>query len=53
MDLTVDLPFNGDPTLDVRRLRVGYLKKAFHQQRPVPEEQVNDEATLEVLRSLG
>ena len=54
MDLTVvDLPFNWDATLDVRRLRVGYLKKAFHQQRPVPEEQVNDEATLEVLRSLG
>ena len=54
MDLTVvDLPFNWDATLDVRRLRVGYLKKAFHQQQPVPEEQVNDEATLEVLRSLG
>jgi len=54
MDLTVvDLPFNWDATLDIRRLRVGYLKKAFHQQRPVPEEQVNDEATLEVLRSLG
>jgi Asp-tRNA(Asn)/Glu-tRNA(Gln) amidotransferase A subunit family amidase len=54
MDLTaVDLPFNWDGTLNIRRLRVGYLKKAFQQQRPVQEEQVNDEATLEALRTLG
>jgi Asp-tRNA(Asn)/Glu-tRNA(Gln) amidotransferase A subunit family amidase len=54
MDLTVvDLPFNWDATLDIRKLRVGYLRTAFQQQRPVHEEQVNDEATLEVLRSLG
>jgi len=54
MDLTVvDLPFNWNATQDIRRLRVGYLKVAFQQQRPVHEEQVNDEATLEVLRSLG
>ena len=54
MDLTVvDLPFNWNATQDIRRLRVGYLKAAFQQQRPVHEEQVNDEAALEVLRSLG
>jgi Asp-tRNA(Asn)/Glu-tRNA(Gln) amidotransferase A subunit family amidase len=54
MDLTVvDLPFNWNATQDIRRLRVGYLKTAFQQQRPVHEEQVNDEATLEVLSSIG
>lgn len=54
MDLTVvDLPFNWDATLDIRKLRVGYLRVAFQQERPVHEEQVNDQATLEVLRSLG
>lgn len=35
MDLTVvDLPFNWNATQDIRRLRVGYLKAAFQQQRP-------------------
>jgi len=54
MDLTVvDLPFNWDAALDIRKLRVGYLRVAFQQERPVHEEQVNDQATLEVLRSLG
>jgi Asp-tRNA(Asn)/Glu-tRNA(Gln) amidotransferase A subunit family amidase len=54
MDLTVvDLPFNWDATLDIRKLRVGYLRTAFQQQRLVREEQVNDEATLAALRSLG
>jgi len=54
MDLTVvDLPFNWDATLHIKTLRVGYLKMAFQQERPVHEEQLNDEATLDVLRSLG
>ncbi len=54
LDLTVvDLPFNWDATLDIKTLRVGYLKMAFQQERPVHEEQLNDEATLDVLRSLG
>ena len=54
MDLTVvDLPFNWNASQDIRRLRVGYLKTAFEQPRPVHEEQVNDEATLEVLSSIG
>jgi Asp-tRNA(Asn)/Glu-tRNA(Gln) amidotransferase A subunit family amidase len=54
LDLTVvDLPFNWDATLDIRKLRVGYLRVAFQQERPVHEEQVNDQATLEGLRSLG
>lgn len=50
-DLTlVDLPFNWDPTSDIRKIRVGYLKKAFEQKYRARE---NDQATLEVLRSLG
>ena len=54
MDLTVtDLPFNWDAMLDVKKLRVGYLKNAIGQQRVFPEEQASDEATLEKLRSLG
>jgi Asp-tRNA(Asn)/Glu-tRNA(Gln) amidotransferase A subunit family amidase len=54
MDLSVvDLPFNWDATLHIKTLRVGYLKMAFQQERAVHEEQLNDEATLDVLRSLG
>jgi Asp-tRNA(Asn)/Glu-tRNA(Gln) amidotransferase A subunit family amidase len=50
-DLTVvDLPFNWDPALDLKSLRIGYLKKAFDKDYP---EKKNDEASLGVLRSLG
>jgi len=50
-DLTVvDLPFNWDPFLDLKSLRIGYLKKAFAQDYPTKK---NDEASLGVLRSLG
>jgi len=50
-DLTVlDLPFNWDPGLDLKSLRIGYLKKAFDKDYPTKK---NDEASLGVLRSLG
>jgi Asp-tRNA(Asn)/Glu-tRNA(Gln) amidotransferase A subunit family amidase len=50
-DLTiVDLPFNWDPGLDLKSLRIGYLKKAFEKDYPTKK---NDEASLGVLRSLG
>lgn len=50
-DLTVvDLPFNWNPELELKRIRVGYLKKAFERDYAT---KTNDEAVLEVLRSLG
>jgi len=50
-DLTiVNLPFNWDPGLDLKSLRIGYLKKAFAKDYPTKK---NDEASLGVLRSLG
>lgn len=50
-DLTVvNFPFNWDPALDLKGLRIGYLKKAFEKDYPTKK---NDEASLAVLRSLG
>jgi Asp-tRNA(Asn)/Glu-tRNA(Gln) amidotransferase A subunit family amidase len=50
-DLTVtDYPFNYDARLDVKRLRVGYVKSAFEKDR---ENKANDDETLRVLTSLG
>ena len=50
-DLTVvDMPFNYNAQLDVRQLRVGYLKSAFDEER---DNQANDDQALDVLRSLG
>jgi Asp-tRNA(Asn)/Glu-tRNA(Gln) amidotransferase A subunit family amidase len=50
-DLTVvDLPFNWDPNLDIKRLRIGYLKSSFEKDY---KNKKNDLKTLEVLRSLG
>jgi len=54
IDMSVlDMPFNWDADLDVRKLRVGYVKAAFDEPRNVKEEQVNDAAALDKLRSLG
>lgn len=54
LDLTViDLPFNWNAKTDVRKLRMGYLKAAFDEEHSLPEEKVNDFATLETLRKLG
>jgi len=50
-DLTVaDLPFNYDPGLDLKNIRIGYLKKAFEEDYRGKQ---NDEASLQTLRSLG
>jgi len=50
----VDLPFDWDAELDVRSLRVGYVKSAFERERERQQEwQAFDEAVLETLRSLG
>jgi Asp-tRNA(Asn)/Glu-tRNA(Gln) amidotransferase A subunit family amidase len=54
LDLTVqDVPFNWDAHLDVRKLRVGYLKAAFADTRQTAQTNANDAAALEKLRSLG
>lgn len=52
IDLTVeDHPFNYQGTVDLSKLRVGYLKTYFDRNRPNQKE--NDDRSLEVLRSLG
>ncbi len=45
-----DAPFNYDPGMDIRKLKIGYLKSAFEEER---ENKANDDAALEVLKSLG
>jgi Asp-tRNA(Asn)/Glu-tRNA(Gln) amidotransferase A subunit family amidase len=53
-DLTLhDVPFNWDANLDIRKLRVGYLKAAFSDTRQTPQTDANDAAALEKIRSLG
>jgi Asp-tRNA(Asn)/Glu-tRNA(Gln) amidotransferase A subunit family amidase len=53
-DLSViDLPFNWDAGLDVRKLRVGYLAAAFRETPRDPDWRRNDEQALEELRRLG
>lgn len=53
-DLAVqDVPFNWDASLDIRKLRVGYLKAAFSDTRQTPQTNANDAASLEKIRSLG
>jgi len=60
----LDVPFNWDASMDVKKLRVGYLKAAF--EREITEDAANpqrsarvremrkfDEAALAVIRSLG
>ncbi|HSK43306.1 MAG TPA: amidase, partial [Candidatus Binatia bacterium] len=49
----VDVPFNWDATLDVRKLRVAYLKAAFENTRQTPQVEANDRAALDKIRSLG
>jgi Asp-tRNA(Asn)/Glu-tRNA(Gln) amidotransferase A subunit family amidase len=49
-----DLPFNWNPSvIDIRKLRVGYLKAAFDDTRQSAQSNANDVAALGVLRSLG
>jgi Asp-tRNA(Asn)/Glu-tRNA(Gln) amidotransferase A subunit family amidase len=50
-DLTlVDLPFNWNSSSDLKDIRIGYLKKAFETEN---DDKKNNEAALEILRSLG
>ncbi len=46
----VDLPFNWDPSLDLKEMRVGYLRKSFEKDY---RNKKNDEASLDTLRALG
>lgn len=49
----VDVPFNWDAKLDIRTLRVGYLKAAFSNTRQSAAVDANDQAALAKIRSLG
>ena len=44
-----DAPFNYRPKVDLRKLRIGYLKNDFAKEK----NPTNDLATLEILKSLG
>jgi Asp-tRNA(Asn)/Glu-tRNA(Gln) amidotransferase A subunit family amidase len=46
----VNLPFNWDPSLDLKNIRIGYLKKLFEGNY---RNKKNDESSLDTLRSLG
>jgi Asp-tRNA(Asn)/Glu-tRNA(Gln) amidotransferase A subunit family amidase len=50
---TVDVPFNWDASLDIRKLRVGYLKAAFDDTRQTPKTNANDSAALAKIKSMG
>ncbi|MEK7992864.1 MAG: amidase, partial [Planctomycetota bacterium] len=53
-DVTVvDLPFSWDASREPKSLKVGYLKRDFEKEREDKQWKANDEATLDVLRSLG
>lgn len=53
-DLAVqDVPFNWDAALDIRKLRVGYLKAAFSDTHQTAQTDANDARALEKLRMLG
>jgi Asp-tRNA(Asn)/Glu-tRNA(Gln) amidotransferase A subunit family amidase len=53
-DLSViDLPFNWDAALDVRKLSVGYFKPGFEEADRDPEWKAADQRVLETLRALG
>jgi Asp-tRNA(Asn)/Glu-tRNA(Gln) amidotransferase A subunit family amidase len=49
----VDVPFNWDARLDIRKLRVGYLKAAFSNTQQTAAVDANDQAALEKIRGLG
>jgi len=49
----VDQPFAWNAGMDVRQLRVGYLKAAFSDTRQTAQVEANDRAALEKIRSLG
>lgn len=47
------VPFNWNAAIDITKLRVGYLKAAFDEPRPAPQEAENDAAALDQLRAMG
>lgn len=49
----VDLPFNWDGGRGIGGLRVGYVRKAFEQERPNEEWKAHDLQVLETLKDLG
>ena len=52
IDQTVgDVPFNYDPRLKLKKVRIGYVKRDFDQEKG--ERKQNDEATLQIMRALG
>jgi Asp-tRNA(Asn)/Glu-tRNA(Gln) amidotransferase A subunit family amidase len=52
-DMSVsDIPFNWNADLDIRKLRVGYIKESF-DDLTVPARKTNALRTLDMLRSLG
>jgi Asp-tRNA(Asn)/Glu-tRNA(Gln) amidotransferase A subunit family amidase len=52
-DMSVsDVPFNWNAQLDIRKLRVGYIKESFDEITN-PTVKANAESVLETLRSLG
>ena len=53
-DLSViDLPFNWDADLDVRKLRIGYLAPAFQESTRNADWKRNDALVLETVKALG
>ena len=48
-----DVPFNWDAHLDIRKLRVGYLKGAFSNTHQTPQVDANDAAALAKIRGMG
>lgn len=52
-ETVIDLPFNWDVGLDIKRLRIGFVETAFEERREEEQWKTNDGATLESLRSLG
>src|SRR3712207_6590160 len=46
----IDLPFNWEAEIDVRRLKVGYLRPAFEEPNREADWKQNDEKTLQALR---
>ena len=46
-----DAPFNYEPAIKLKKLRIGYLKEDFEKEKG--ERKENDEAALEKMRKLG
>ena len=49
----MDVPFNWDGSIDIKGMKVGYLKEDFEKKRSDEKWKENDLATLNVMRELG